>query len=147
MSSAGLERREVCKPTLAACIQRSHVENVHALHLSQNLQSLQTGRLLQIRGDGSYSCSGTEEVGFALDLCLTLPSAPIPHFQLSTYEQGLIEFRVGTIHAIGGRSGVIEGRLTLKRLDLIFIAAALWYRTYTISTLAISSSLCRSQSA
>ena len=51
-----------------AGVQRAHVEDVHALHLSENLETLETGSLLEIGGDGAGSSAGTEEIFIALDL-------------------------------------------------------------------------------
>ena len=58
------------KRTFAGGIQRLHVEDVDALHLTQDLQSLETSRLLEIRGYGAGRGSGAEEIVRLLDLCL-----------------------------------------------------------------------------
>ena len=50
------------KRTFAGRIQRLHVEDVDALHLTQDLQSFETRRLLEVRGDGSRGGAGAEEV-------------------------------------------------------------------------------------
>lgn len=50
-------------------IERAHVEDVDALHLSQNLQTLQTSGLLEIRRDASRSGTGCEKILFGFDFC------------------------------------------------------------------------------
>ena len=52
---------------LAAGIQRAHVEDVDALHLTQDLETLETSGLLQIRGDGTGLGAGSEEILLSLD--------------------------------------------------------------------------------
>lgn len=52
-------------------IQRPHVKDIHALHLAQNFQALETGGLLQIGRDGAGLAAGGHEVGFRIDLCGT----------------------------------------------------------------------------
>lgn len=56
------------KHTFPAGVQRSHVEQLNTLHLGQNLQTLQTSRLLQIGGDGARLGAGTEQVISGADL-------------------------------------------------------------------------------
>lgn len=53
---------------LAAGIQRPHVEDVDALHLSENLETLNTGGLLEIGGDGTGGGTRTAEVIYGLDV-------------------------------------------------------------------------------
>lgn len=55
--------------TLAASIQRLHVENINTLHLSQDFQSVQTSGLLEVRRDSADFRSLGEEVVFSLDFC------------------------------------------------------------------------------
>lgn len=54
---------------LAAGVQRPHVEDVNTLHLSENLETLDTGGLLEIGGDGTGSGTRTAEVIYGLDVC------------------------------------------------------------------------------
>jgi len=54
---------------LAAGVEGAHVEDVDALHLAENLQTLKTGGLLEIGGDGAGGGARAEEVVLALDLC------------------------------------------------------------------------------
>jgi hypothetical protein len=56
--------------TLAGSIKRLLVEQVNAPHLSEQLQSLQTGSLLEIAGDLTRLATGGEEVIFGLHLCI-----------------------------------------------------------------------------
>lgn len=53
----------------AAGVEGAHVEDVDALHLTQDLETLETGGLLEVRGDGAGLGAGTEQVLLALDLC------------------------------------------------------------------------------
>lgn len=55
--------------TDTASIQWPHVEDVDALHLSENFETLQTGGLLEIGGDGSGLRTRANKVGLGLDLC------------------------------------------------------------------------------
>lgn len=54
--------------TPSAGIQGPHVEDIHSLHLAQNLQPLETGRLLEIGGHGTRLTAGREEVVFGGDV-------------------------------------------------------------------------------
>lgn len=58
------------KRTFAGGIEGLHVEDVNTLHLTQDLQSLETGGLLEIRGHGAGRGAGADEVLWLLDLCL-----------------------------------------------------------------------------
>lgn len=53
----------------AAGVERAHVEDVDALHLAENLETLETGGLLEIRGDGAGLSTGADQVLLGLDLC------------------------------------------------------------------------------
>ena len=55
--------------TLAGGVQGTHVENVDALHLSDELQTLETGGLDEVGRDGTGLGTGGEKVILALDLC------------------------------------------------------------------------------
>lgn len=50
-------------------VQRPHVEDVDALHLSEDLKTLDTGGLLHVGGDGTGGGTGTAEVVEGLDVC------------------------------------------------------------------------------
>jgi hypothetical protein len=54
--------------TLAASVQRPHVENINTLHLSEDLETLQSSRLLEVGRNGSGSGAGSEQVFLAADL-------------------------------------------------------------------------------
>jgi hypothetical protein len=54
--------------TLAGGIKGTHVEDVNALHLSDEFQTLKTGGLLDVGGDGTRLGTGSEEVILDLDL-------------------------------------------------------------------------------
>jgi hypothetical protein len=56
--------------TGTAGIQRPHVEDINPLHLPQNLNTLETSRLLEIGGDGAGLGTLGEEIILALDLCI-----------------------------------------------------------------------------
>lgn len=53
----------------AAGVERAHVEDVDALHLTENLETLDTGGLLEIGRNGSGGGTRTEEVLLSSDLC------------------------------------------------------------------------------
>lgn len=55
--------------TQAGSVERAHIEDIDTLHLTENLQALQTGGLLEIGRDGTGLGTGTEEVVLAADLC------------------------------------------------------------------------------
>ena len=54
--------------TGAGSIEWLHVEDINAVHLSKDLQTLKTSGLLDIGWDGSDWGSWWEEVGLGLDL-------------------------------------------------------------------------------
>lgn len=55
--------------TFPGGIQGPHVENVNALHLSDELQTLQTGGLADVGRDGAGLGTGGDQVVLVLDLC------------------------------------------------------------------------------
>lgn len=55
--------------TLARGVQGAHVEDVDALHLAENLETLETGGLLEVGRDGSGGGTGATKVVLRLDLC------------------------------------------------------------------------------
>lgn len=57
--------------SLARGVEGGHVEDVDALHLSEDLETLETGGLLEVGGDGAGLSAGTVEILLALDLCST----------------------------------------------------------------------------
>ena len=68
--------------TFPAGIQWPHIEDVYTLHLPENLQTLEPGRLFEIAGDGAGRGTGREEVGFGGNLCggvsaIALPLLPL----------------------------------------------------------------------
>ena len=63
--------------TGAGSIEWLHVEDINAVHLSENLETLKTGGLLDIGWDGSDWGSWWHEVGLALDLCSIISAAPL----------------------------------------------------------------------
>ncbi|CAF3455903.1 unnamed protein product [Fusarium graminearum] len=52
----------------AGGIERAHVEDVDTLHLTENLQTLKTGGLLEIGRDGTGGGTRTEEILLSSDL-------------------------------------------------------------------------------
>lgn len=54
----------------AARVERAHVEDVNALHLAENLETLETGSLLEVGGHGTRLSAGADKVLFAVDLCV-----------------------------------------------------------------------------
>jgi len=63
-----LDHDRVLHRAEAAGVEWAHVENVNTLHLSENLETLKTGSLLEIGGDSAGGSTGTEEVLLALHL-------------------------------------------------------------------------------
>ena len=59
--------REAWSRTPPAGIQWPHVEDVDALHLSENFETLETGRLLEVVGDRSGLSSWWQKVVHGLD--------------------------------------------------------------------------------
>jgi hypothetical protein len=64
--------------TSTASIQRLHIKDVDAVHLAQDLKSLQTSALLEVGRDGAGRSSGREEVRVVLNLYSSISSAR-PH--------------------------------------------------------------------
>lgn len=60
-----------CIYTGAGSIQWLHVENINAIHLSEDFQTLKTGGLLEIGWNGANWGSWWTKVGLGLDLCLS----------------------------------------------------------------------------
>ena len=54
--------------TLAGGIKGTHVEDVNALHLSDEFQTLETGSLIEIGGNGTGLGTGRKKVVLDLDL-------------------------------------------------------------------------------
>lgn len=54
--------------SLAAGVKRAHVEDVDALHLTQDLETLKTSSLLEVGRNGTGLGTRTEEVILSLDL-------------------------------------------------------------------------------
>ncbi|KAK1241920.1 hypothetical protein MKX07_007743 [Trichoderma sp. CBMAI-0711] len=67
--AGGAHQNGVVQGSLAARVEGAHVEDVDALHLSENLETLETGGLLEVGGDGAGLGAGAEEVVLGLDLC------------------------------------------------------------------------------
>jgi len=63
--------------TPAASIQRLHIEDIHSIHLAQDLESLQTRALLEVGRDGTWRSSRCEEVRFVLNLYSSISPDPI----------------------------------------------------------------------
>lgn len=64
----GLDGDGVVDGALPAGIERAHVEDVHALHLSEDFETLETGGLLEIGGHGTGLGALGEEVVLGGDL-------------------------------------------------------------------------------
>ena len=63
--------------TCPAGVEGRHVEDVDALHLSQDFEALQPGGLFEVGGDGAGRSAGGHEVVFVFDFCVAL-SVPLP---------------------------------------------------------------------
>lgn len=55
--------------TLAGGVQGTHVKDIDALHLSDELQTLETGGLAEVGRDGTGLGTGGNQVILRLDLC------------------------------------------------------------------------------
>lgn len=67
--TGGPHQDGLLQSALAAGVERPHVEDVDALHLSENLETLNTGGLLEVGGDGTGGSTGTAKVIYGLDVC------------------------------------------------------------------------------
>ena len=67
--AGGADHDRVVEGALARRVQRSHVEDINTLHLSENFQSFDTGSLLEIGGDSAGGSTRADKVLLALDLC------------------------------------------------------------------------------
>jgi hypothetical protein len=56
--------------TLAGGIEGAHVEDVNALHLSDEFQTLETSGLVKIAGNGTGLTTRGDKVILSLDLCI-----------------------------------------------------------------------------
>lgn len=63
------DQNGVLDSALARGIQGPHVKHVNILHLAENLETLDTGRLLEVRGDSAGLGTGAEKVVGGLDIC------------------------------------------------------------------------------
>lgn len=66
--TSGAHQDRALHGSLAAGVEGSHVENVNALHLSEDFQTLKTGGLLEIGRDGARLATGSDEVVLGLYL-------------------------------------------------------------------------------
>jgi hypothetical protein len=60
---------QFCVRTLPAGIKRAHIEDIHALHLSKNFQTLETSGLLEIGRHGTGLSTLGDKVSLGSDLC------------------------------------------------------------------------------
>ena len=60
--------REVGGLAFPARVQGAHVEDVDALHLAEDFETLETGGLFNIGGDGTGSSTGWHEIILGGDL-------------------------------------------------------------------------------
>lgn len=66
--AGGADQDGVLQGSLAAGVEGAHVEDVDALHLSEDFETLETGGLFEIGGDGAGLATGSNEVLLDLDL-------------------------------------------------------------------------------
>lgn len=101
----------------AGGVERSHVEDVDTLHLSENLETLKTGSLLEIGRDGTGSGARTDKVLLSLDLCWWTLSA---HMVVTMGRP-----RLWAIEAINGEAVAVERTIQdLVRADLLLGSAS-----------------------
>lgn len=67
-----LDQNRVVQSSLPRCVQRAHVEDINALHLSEDFQTLQTSGLLDIGRDGTSGSTGSDKVILGLDICVAI---------------------------------------------------------------------------
>lgn len=60
--------RSIMLRTLSACVEGLHVEDVDALHLSEDFETLETGGLVNVGGDGTGLGTSGHKVMVVLDL-------------------------------------------------------------------------------
>lgn len=72
----------MCAHTHSTSIQRPHVKDIHALHLAEDLQALETGALLEVGRDGAGLAARGQEVGLGGDF-YTVHSSALPNTILS----------------------------------------------------------------
>lgn len=80
----------VLQGSLAAGVEGAHVEDVDALHLSEDFQTLKTGGLLEIGRDGAGLGTGSDEVLVDLDLWNGESSSRVSNCQLKDAWHGEI---------------------------------------------------------
>jgi hypothetical protein len=67
--SGGADGDGVLHCAQAAGIEGGHVEDVDVVHLTENLETLDTGGLLEVGGNGSGLSTRAEKIVLSLDLC------------------------------------------------------------------------------
>lgn len=75
--AGGADQDGVLQGSLAAGVEGAHVEDVDALHLSEDFETLETGGLFEIGGDGAGLATGSDEVLLDLDLRQSLVGADL----------------------------------------------------------------------
>jgi hypothetical protein len=81
--TSGSDKDGLLNRSEAAGVEGAHVEDVDAVHLTENLETLETGRLLEIGGDGTGLGTRTEEVVLGLDLCCSMTSCQRDAFTMT----------------------------------------------------------------
>lgn len=66
--ASGANDNGVIEGAPARSVQRPHIENVDAFHLSEDFETLDTGSLLEIGGDGAGGSTRADEVIDSLDV-------------------------------------------------------------------------------
>lgn len=67
--AGGADQDGVFHGSQAGGVKRAHVEDVDALHLAENFQTLQTGGLLEVGGNGTGGGARAKEILLGPDLC------------------------------------------------------------------------------
>lgn len=67
--ASGADHDGVLHRALAGGIEGAHVEDVDALHLTEDLETLETGSLLEVGRDGAGLGTRTEKVVLGANLC------------------------------------------------------------------------------
>lgn len=75
--TSGSDHDGILHRSEAASVERAHVEDVDALHLTENLETLDTSGLLEIGRDSSGGSTRTEEILLSSDLLQSLVRADL----------------------------------------------------------------------
>lgn len=107
--TGGADQNGVLHGSFPRGIQGPHVEDVDTLHLSEDFQTLDTGGLLEVGGDGTGLSTGPNKVVDGLDVCIVHQSAlsipgPLP-IELVRDVFGVADGPIGCSRLLIGQRG------------------------------------------